>query len=143
MHSHFTTWDIPVALLSSRRQGRHGYWHVHTILGRRPLAVARNVAKFTALARRLDGVICFASNMAHELHARGVPEGRIEVVPSGIAADQFPLLDVARRADARRRLDIPADAEVLLHFGWDWKIKGGDLFLRAVTDLLGSGRDQV
>jgi glycosyltransferase involved in cell wall biosynthesis len=32
---------------------------------------------------------------------------------------------------------------VLLHFGWDWRTKGGDLFLTAVEQLLAGGSDNL
>jgi glycosyltransferase involved in cell wall biosynthesis len=44
------------------------------------------------------------------------------------------------RAEARRKLEIPDAAEVLLHFGRDWRLKGGDLFLDAVGRLVSAGR---
>ena len=32
-------------------------------------------------------------------------------------------------------LGLPEEARVLLHFGWDWNRKGGDLFVSAVDAL--------
>jgi glycosyltransferase involved in cell wall biosynthesis len=32
---------------------------------------------------------------------------------------------------------------VLLHFGWDWATKGGELFLDAVAELVGTGLDVI
>lgn len=143
MHAHFTTWDIAVALLASPGEGRHSYWHVHTILSRGPIAFLRNLAKFAPLARRLDGVLCPVANTGSELRSRGVPAGRIHVVPNGIDPDRYPLQDEASRRRARDHLGIPADAQVALHFGWDWGIKGGDLFLDAVARLVGDGHEGI
>lgn len=143
MHSHFTAWDVPVAMLASPDRGRHVYWHIHTVLRSSPLAVARNVVKFAVLGRRVDGVLCPVPNLASELRRRGVPRSRIHLIPNGIDSNRFPLLDEGARARARRRLGIPGDAEVLLHFGWNWRIKGGQLFLESVAKLAAEGTPRL
>jgi glycosyltransferase involved in cell wall biosynthesis len=136
MHSHFTTWDLAVASVASGDPRRHSYWHVHTVLSRDPVSVARHVLKFTLVGRRVDGVFCPAVNIGDALRHRGIPAGEIQVIPSGIDPDSFPLLGESDRREARKALGLPEESTVLLHFGWDWQIKGGDLFLRATEELL-------
>ena len=143
LHSHFTAWDVPAAIVAAPRQGIHAWWHVHTILGRGPLAFARNLARFVPLGRRIDGALCPVENIAAGLRARGVPGRKVHVVPNGIDPAQFPVLDGEVRRLARERLGLGAQDEVLLHFGWDWGVKGGDLFLATVAALLGQGRSRV
>ena len=45
------------------------------------------------------------------------------------------MLDTTQRRLAREALDLPHDATVLLSFSRDWRIKGGDTFLRAVKKI--------
>jgi glycosyltransferase involved in cell wall biosynthesis len=143
LHSHFTTWDLAVTSAAARDTRRHAYWHIHTVLGRDPRSVTRNVAKFTLIGRRVDGVLCPSPYIADELRRRGLPAREIKVIPSGIEPDDFPLLDDGYRREARKALGLPEEGRVLLHFGWDWRIKGGDLFLEAIRELLRRNRDDV
>jgi glycosyltransferase involved in cell wall biosynthesis len=143
LHSHFTAWDVPAAIVAAPREGLHAWWHVHTFLRRGPLAFARNLAKFAPMGRRIDGVICPVEDIAADLRARGLSRRKVHVVPNGIDPAQFPVLDATARRLARERLGLNAEDEVLLHFGWNWRIKGGDLFMAAVAALLGEGRSRV
>jgi glycosyltransferase involved in cell wall biosynthesis len=136
MHSHFTTWDLAVASAASGDPRRQAYWHVHTVLARDPISLARNFLKFTLIGRRVDGVFCPAINIADALRRRGIPDKELRVIPSGIDPDSFPLLDDSDRRAARESLGLPEGSTVLLHFGWDWRIKGGELFLLATEELL-------
>ena len=143
LHSHFNSWDVPAALVASPREGRHAWWHVHTILRPGPLAFCRNLSKFAWFGRRLSGVLCPTEALAHELSSRGLRNRLIHVVPNGIDPSLFPLATPEMRVESRRRLGIPEDAEVLLHFGWNWRIKGGQLFIEAVSRLVEGGGGRV
>jgi glycosyltransferase involved in cell wall biosynthesis len=136
LHSHFTTWDLAAASVASRSSRRQAYWHVHTVLARDPVSLSRNIAKFTLFGRRVDGVFCPAVNIADALRRRGIPADQLRVIPSGIDPESFPLLDDDARRAARESLGLPEGSTVLLHFGWDWRIKGGDLFMLATEELL-------
>jgi glycosyltransferase involved in cell wall biosynthesis len=143
LHSHFTSWDVPVAVVAAPHEGLHAWWHVHTFLRRGPLAFARNAAKFVPLSRRIDGVLCPVENIAADLRSRGVSARKVHVVPNGIDPERFPVLGDEARRRAREKLGLDAQDEVLLLFGWNWAIKGGDLFLAAVAKLLGEGRSRI
>jgi glycosyltransferase involved in cell wall biosynthesis len=143
LHSQFTLWSVAAALVASPRHGVHAWWHVHTFLKSGPVAFARNAARFMLLGRRVDGVLCPVDDIAADLRARGIPADKVHVVPNGIDPERFPVLDDAARNMARERLGLDAEDEVLLLFAWDWAIKGGDLFLAAVAELLGDGRQVV
>ena len=136
LHSHFTTWDLAVASVASRDPRRQAYWHVHTVLARDPMSIARHALKFTLVGRRVDGVFCPAVNIADALRHRGIPAKELRVIPSGIDPDAFPLLGDRARREAKKALGLPEGSTVLLHFGWDWRIKGGELFLHAMEELL-------
>jgi glycosyltransferase involved in cell wall biosynthesis len=144
LHSHFTTWDLAVTSIASGHSQRQAYWHVHTVLARDPISLTRNIAKFTLFGRRVDGVFCPAVNIADALRRRGIPSNELRVIPSGIDPDAFPLMDDRDRRAAREALSLPEEATVLLHFGWDWRIKGGDLFMLATQELLSrNGEDLI
>ena len=140
LHSHFTDFDLAAARAAARNERAHAVWHFHTVLGRSPAMLSRHAAKMM-LARRLGvaAIVCPSEAMRSALVRRGAPRGRVHVLHSALDLDAFPLLDSARRAAARESLGLPAEAVLLLHFGWDWKIKGGDRFLEVVRLLRAEG----
>ena len=46
-----------------------------------------------------------------------------------------PLATAEERARAREQLGLPLGARVVVHLGWDWHRKGGDLFAGAAAQL--------
>jgi D-inositol-3-phosphate glycosyltransferase len=64
--------------------------------------------------------------------------GRVEVVHPGVDLSVFRPMD---RAEARRALDIPADAQVLMFAGRIQPLKAPDVLLRAVAVLLEESPD--
>ena len=68
--------------------------------------------------------------------AAGASRERVEIVGNGIETARFPLVTPQERLAARDRLGLPQGARVLLHFGWNWHLKDGDLFLATVRSLL-------
>jgi glycosyltransferase involved in cell wall biosynthesis len=83
------------------------------------------------LARMTDRIVAISPRIKTEL----LEEFRIgaapqyAVVPLGFDLDAFVQIDTAARAEARRRLDIPAGAEVVTTLGRLTAIKQHDLFL--------------
>jgi glycosyltransferase involved in cell wall biosynthesis len=65
-----------------------------------------------------------------ESHAAELARERVHVIPHGV--DSLPTHD---RAEARRRLGIPEDADVVSHFGFLVPDKGVDEVLAAVAQL--------
>jgi len=140
VHTHFTGYDLGAAIAARGVPDAHVYWHVHTVLSEAAGTRLANRVKFSLVGPRLDGIFTPAADVAAELVRRGAPAAKVEVVPNAIETARFPLPAPGAKATARRDLDLPADAEVLLHFGRDWRIKGGDLFLDALARLLAEGR---
>jgi glycosyltransferase involved in cell wall biosynthesis len=89
----------------------------------------------------VDKILCAAPEIAADVESRHVDRDRVVLLPNALDVERFPPRSRARTAEARRRLKIRADAKVLLHFGWDWDAKGGDLFVAAVRRL--SERERV
>ena len=143
LHTHFTAFDLPAVDAVRGRARAAVFWHIHSRARREPLVAARNVAKYSVFGRRVAGILCVAPDIAAAVRRRLAPRDRVVLVPNAVDVDRFPLVSPDRRAAARARLGLPASMPVLLHFGWDWERKGGDLFLRAVGALRAAGEPVV
>ena len=142
LHSHFTEFDLASARATRARADAAAVWHFHTVLERTPAALARHVAKL-ALARRygVAAILCPSDAMRTALLRRGAPRKRVHTLRTPIDASSFPLLDADARAQARERFGLPTGVPVLLHFGWDWQVKGGDRLLATIAALRRRGID--
>jgi glycosyltransferase involved in cell wall biosynthesis len=143
LHTHFHAFDLAAALAARRRPRTASVWHVHSALSDRPYLKARNALKFATFGRLVDGVLCSSPSIVDQVRARGIPAGRAHFIPGAVDVERFPLFTEQARAQARARLGIAPDATVLLHFGWHWHLKGGDIFLQAVRRLRDRGREIV
>jgi glycosyltransferase involved in cell wall biosynthesis len=139
LHTHFSRFDVPAALIAFGRKTRHVVWHIHGELRRDPLIVLRNTLRFGLLGRATDRIVCVAPNIKPALRARLAPTSRVVVIPNAIDVRRFHPPSVSQREDARRRLGFASGEFVVLHFGWDWHLKGGPLFVDAATELRRSG----
>ena len=142
LHTHFTSFDAPsaIASLRSRRPRPAIFWHIHTALRSSARARARNMARFALLGRTIDGIFTPSVDLREQVIPGGAPTRKVHTIPNGLDIERFSLLSADERAAAREALDMPQDATVLLHFGWDWHRKGGDLFLDTVRRLLDDAR---
>ncbi len=133
LHTHFTLWDVPAVLAARRLDRAAVVWHLHTTLGKTLASRLRNMAKFASLGRRVaSAFLCPAANIAEDVRRTPRPAGTGPLPALGGATSRQ--LPVARGSDRRRAprdsWGPPADAIVLLHFGWHWYLKGGDTFWR-------------
>src|SRR5207249_10264804 len=80
----------------------------HRIHNRLDLALERWVST------RATRVVACSDSVGAEL---GVDPSQVTVVPNGVRPDEFPTITPARRAEARRRLGLPADAFVVAFAG--------------------------
>ena len=99
----------------------------------------RNTVKLALIGRRVDAILCASeatSAAARRLHA---PAARIVDLPNAIDLDLFSPASEQERKRARAELGIAQDIALLVHFGWDWRGKGGDIFLAAIGLLSRSG----
>ena len=140
LHTQFTAFDVPAALAARRRPGTGVVWQLQSPARTDPLGWARGVVKLGVLGRLADRIVCVAPDLAEAVRRRGAPRDRVVFVPNATDTSAFGLVSAADRAQARAQLDLPPHEPVLLHFGWDWQRKGGDLFLEAVRALLDRGR---
>ena len=140
LHTHFTAFDVPAVLAAARRRDTAVVWHLHSPARTDAIGRLRGVAKSGLAGRLADRILCVSPDRAAAAVAQGAPRSRVRYFPNAIDASAFGQATAAERAEARRQLGLPADGPVLLHFGWDWERKGGDLFLDAVRILAGRGR---
>jgi glycosyltransferase involved in cell wall biosynthesis len=141
LHCHFSHFDIACARLARSRRDTIAFWHVHSPLQLGAKAWARNAVRFRFLSRGVTAMLCVAPDIQRAVLRRWAPRDRVELFPNAIDTGRFAAIDAARRAEARARLGLSEDQRVLLHFGWDWLRKGGDVYLDAVRRLTERHRD--
>lgn len=141
LHTHFTGFDLAAAASARGREHTGVVWHLHTRLSDGPAAFARNAVKFAAAGRRVDRIVCAGPDIAKNAARRLAPRDRLVSFPNGIDVERFPLAGPDERRAAKAALGAPVDRPLLLHFGWDWTMKGGDLFVRAAAELASGGID--
>jgi glycosyltransferase involved in cell wall biosynthesis len=133
-HTHFATFDLPAAAAARRNDSVIAYWHKHGAL--RSEAQLRNTVKLGLLSRGVEEILCVAPNVLSDARRCLAPRDRLALVPNVIDLARFPLATPEDRRKARETLALPLDAPIILHFGWDWQLKGGDILLEAVASLV-------
>lgn len=138
LHTHYSRFDVPAALRSVRapRPRPPVFWHVRTALKTSVAARAKGAAKFGVVGRTVDGIFTPSTDLRRQVIQRGARAADVHALPHGLDTERFSLATVEDRHAARRELGLDEHATVLLHFGWDWHRKGGDLMLEAVRHLV-------
>lgn len=142
LHAHFSAFDLACARAARRRRAL-AFWHIHSPLHRGAKPWARNTVRFGLLSRGVSEIMCVAPQIARGVRRRLGPRGRVTFVPNAIDLTRFPLQGRHEQLGARARLGLPSEGVVLMHFGWDWQRKGGDVYFRAAAELRRGGRDLV
>jgi glycosyltransferase involved in cell wall biosynthesis len=140
VHTHFTQYDLPAVFAARGRPETAVVWHVHTPFYPGLRARARSAIKYRVLGRPVTAILVSGPDPARGVIRAGAPRSRIDVVGNGIETARFTLVSDEEREVYRERLELPRGARILLHFGWDWYLKDGDLFLAAVRELLDGER---
>jgi glycosyltransferase involved in cell wall biosynthesis len=143
LHTHFTSFDLAAALAARSRPDVAVFWHIHSPALAKPSIQLRNLVKFSVFSRWVDAILCVAPGLADQVRRRGASPAKVVFFPNAIDVERFRPPSPKERDAARARLGLPADARVLLHFGWDWHRKGGDLFLRATKELVDDGTHPI
>jgi phosphatidylinositol alpha-1,6-mannosyltransferase len=110
-----------------------------TVPGRLPIskqALAR-------VLKRANHVIAAGEYSMREANRAAGRELQGTVVPPGVDTDRFRPLSTSERADARRRFDLPVDAQVVVSISRLVPRKGFDTAIRAVAELRTSHPDVV
>lgn len=142
IHTHFAAFDIPAALMRARRRNLAVFWHEHGPILDDPRVRLRNSLRYASLGRVVDGMLCVSPELRAELLSRHAPTRHLYDFPNAIDAQVFAPATAAERSSARSALGLADEDRVVLHFGWDWKRKGGDELLGA-ADLLAAEPDLV
>lgn len=143
LHTHFTSFDVPAAMAAARHRAASVFWHVHSPHHDTLTIRARNRIKYALAGRRVERIFCVSPELAQVVIERGAPRARVEFMHNAVDVARFRLLDSHEREIARLRLGLPAGLPLLIHFGWDWERKGGDLFLHALRLLRDRGIEAV
>jgi glycosyltransferase involved in cell wall biosynthesis len=136
LHSSFTTFDVASARVGRRRPATSSLWHCHSPILPGPGRGTRARIKFSLVGRPVDRVLCCSTQVRDQVLRFGARESRVRVLLNAIETARFPDPTAGQRLAARKELGLDPEAEVLLHFGWDWHFKGGDVFLAASAELL-------
>lgn len=139
-HTHFSGFDLAAARVARGRARTAAIWHIHTRLKHGAVAWARNAVRFAVLSRGTSEILCVAPDLARGVRRRLAPPGRVTFLPNAIDTRRFAPRSPDERQRARDQLGLPPHAPVLAHFGRDWHLKGGDLYLGAVARLVSEGR---
>jgi glycosyltransferase involved in cell wall biosynthesis len=135
LHTHFTTYDLPAAVAARDGSKVHVVWHVRAFLPREPSRRLRSIVKYTLTRRLVDALVCVGPHLVDQLVRSGASRRRTTYLPNGIDTSRFRPPPEDARAAARAALGIPSDRPVVLHYGWSWQLKGGDLFCAAIGEL--------
>jgi glycosyltransferase involved in cell wall biosynthesis len=83
-----------------------------------------------AMAKHAARLQVHSPRMRADLVARGVPEGRVVVIPHGSKA-----MEERDPVECRVKLGLPKDAKVVLFFGYIWLGKGIDFLLSVFKEV--------
>lgn len=139
LHTQFTAFDVPAALAARGNADAAVVWHLQSAARTDRVGRLRGIVKGRLAARLVDRVLCVSPDRAAAAIAEGAPADRVRFFPNAIDTSIFAAAGQDERRAARAALGVADDGVVLLHFGWDWRRKGGDVFLQAVRLLRDRG----
>ena len=153
VHVHFGTYDLSTrrALRSLRRTLGSAapklVWHYRTALetsieGRSLRRRIKDDLKFARAGRDVDLFVGVTRALAEEVADRGAPAERCRGIVAGCDTDTFRR-DQPARDRVRATLGLATDDVMVLHMGWSWHRKGGDLLAAAMRSLEGGGGPRI
>jgi len=148
MHVHFGTYDGSARLAVRRLRQALGEdaprlaWHYRTALEttieeRALTRRLKDLLKYGRAGQDVDRFFAVTHALADEVVARGAAADRTHGIVAGCDTDIFRR-DIAIRMRVRGDLALEPDDVLLLHMGWMWHRKGGDLLAEAMRTLEGS-----
>jgi glycosyltransferase involved in cell wall biosynthesis len=135
LHTHFSSFDVAAAHAARETPRALVVWHEHSMRRGSWRSSIGGFVTYRLFARGVSEFLCVGPQLAEAI-GRLAPRGRVRFVANGIDAQLFNRPTADERSQARARLGIAPDASVLLHFGWYWHLKGGDVYLSAVRSLM-------
>lgn len=128
-------WAHPDGEAAVRAARRRGVAAVVMVGGSDVLVLTRDPARqrrVVDVLRSADAVVAVSHDLKAELVRMGVRPETIHVVYRGVDLDRFSPGD---RAEARRRLGMPAEGRILVWVGRLVPVKGLDVLLEACVDV--------
>ena len=149
VHVHFGTFDLSTRAALQRLRRRLGpamprlVWHYRTALEtpvaeRSALRRWKDRLKYGRGAQDVDLIVGVTQALADEVVERGAPRGRTRGIVAGCDTDRFRS-DAATRRRMRDSIGVGDDEILLMHMGWSWHRKGGDLLAEAVRSIEAGG----
>ena len=149
VHVHFGTFDLSARAALQRLRRKLGddmpklVWHYRTALEttvaeRSLIRRWKDTLKYGRAAQDVDLLVGVTQALADEVIARGAPADRARGIVAGCDTDRFRP-DPAIRRRVRERLGVADDDVLLMHMGWSWHRKGGDLLAEAVRSIEAGG----
>ncbi|GAA2758404.1 hypothetical protein GCM10009872_37640 [Actinopolymorpha rutila] len=146
IHTHFGSYDLPAALAVGRMRRRDRscclLWHYRTALeedvDRRSLRRrVKDVVRYRVPSRTVDSCFAVTDALAREAALRGLG-AKASAMIAGCDTEAFsPRPSVRDRV--RAELGLQRDDVLVLHLGWAWRRKGGDLLVAAARMLQEKG----
>ncbi len=131
--------DIPVVY--EVRGLFEAVWSRDPVAAERSEQYRRRLAMETRILGEVDGVVAISEALTDELVSRGIPRGKITVVPNGI--DEEALVATERDPGLRAMLGLD-DAFVVGYLGnLDHWREGIDVLISAAAELRSRGRNDV
>lgn len=154
VHTHFGTFDLSAtaAVRSLRATDAHRdlrlVWHYRTALecqvdARSRVRRMKDLLKYAHAGRYVDRCVSVTQALAEEVVGRGFPPERSIAVVAGCDTDTFRVADEDPRRESRDVLGIDPQDVLILHLGWHWYRKGGDLMAEAARLLALRGHDNL
>jgi glycosyltransferase involved in cell wall biosynthesis len=128
LHSSFTAFDMAAIRVAWRRPGARVIWHEQSPISSDARIRLANSVKYGLFGRLVEEILCVAPDIEQAVRARLAPAARTALVPNAVDTARLQPAGAEDRRGARAALRLAPDVPVLLHFGWDWERKGGDLF---------------
>jgi glycosyltransferase involved in cell wall biosynthesis len=135
LHTQFTLFDMPAAQAARSAPATRVVWHEQSARPDGLVGEVGGALRYRLFARDVSAILCVAPDIAEVVARQGAGE-RASVLPNAVDTERFSPARLSRRSAVRERLGVAPDATVLLHFGWHWERKGGDLYLAAIRSLL-------
>jgi glycosyltransferase involved in cell wall biosynthesis len=136
VHVHFVGWSLPAALVGYLR-GARVIWHLHSAMRETPKGLTRlaRVAKYAWLGNGVHRLVTVSDALRDAIVGLGVPAQRTSVIRNAVNTEHFRPPTPRERERVRTELGIRPGDRVLLHFGRDVSIKGGDILWRALAGV--------
>lgn len=154
VHTHFGSYDLATERAVRRIRRTRGtapalVWHYRTALeeavgDRGFVRRVKDWLKYARAGRRIDLCVSVTRALAEEVVARGMPANRSIAVPAGCDTESFvPAVDADARQEARDILGVGPDDICVMHLGWHWYRKGGDVLADAGRILASRGHRNI